>query len=71
MEVLEHLKARAGGNLGGIQFLATIQQELGISFVRTRQIMAYFDPKWNPIAEQEVIDEEWRAILDHDEPVES
>jgi hypothetical protein len=45
-----------------------LQKELGISFVKTREILAYFDAKWNPAAEQEVIEEHWRAILDRREP---
>ncbi len=65
-ELLDHLKARADGELSGFQFLAMLQVEAGISFVKTREILGYFDRGWQPLVEPEVINERWAAILNED-----
>lgn len=64
LELLDHLKARAGGDLGGFQLVAMLQQEAGISFVESREMLAYFEADWTPNAEPAVIDERWNAIVE-------
>ncbi|SRR6266511_4052963 len=64
LEVLKYLKEREGGKLGGFQFLRIFQEEVGISFVKTRELLGCFDPEMNPIVEPEVINERWNAILE-------
>ncbi|WP_370972387.1 hypothetical protein [Amycolatopsis sp. cg9] len=64
LELLDHLKARAGGDLGGFQLVAMLQQEAGISFTESREMLAYFAPDWTPNAEPSVINERWDAIVE-------
>jgi hypothetical protein len=64
LELLDHLKARAGGDLGGFQLVAILEQEAGISFVKSREMLAYFGADWTPNAEPEVINERWKAIVE-------
>jgi hypothetical protein len=40
-----------------------LSPEAGISFTKTRDILEYFNPDLNPIAEREVINERWRVLL--------
>jgi hypothetical protein len=63
LDLLEHLKRRAGGRLSPGRFLLILQEEAGISFTKTRDILEYFNPDMNPIAEREVINERWRVLL--------
>ncbi|MEA5364679.1 hypothetical protein VA596_34465 [Amycolatopsis sp., V23-08] len=63
LDLLEHLKRRAGGKLSPGGFLRILQEEAGISFTRTRDIFVYFNPDMNPIAEPEVINERWQVLL--------
>lgn len=51
------------GTLTPFEFLRTIQEELGISFVETRDVLQYFDPEMRPIVDMNVIDECWQSIL--------
>lgn len=63
LDLLEHLKRRAGGKLPPGRFLLALQEEAGIPFTKSRDILEYFDPEMNPIAEHEVINERWRLLL--------
>ena len=64
LELLDHLKERAGGDLGGFQLVAILQQEAGISFVKSRDILACFEADWTPTADPSVINERWNAIVE-------
>ncbi|UOX85108.1 hypothetical protein MUY14_25255 [Amycolatopsis sp. FBCC-B4732] len=64
LELLDHLKARAGGDLGGFQLVAMLQQEAGISFTDSREMLAYFGAEWTPNAEPSVINARWDAIVE-------
>jgi hypothetical protein len=64
LELLDHLRARAGGDLGGFQLVVILQQEAGISFVESREMLAYFAADWTPNAEPAVINARWNAIVE-------
>lgn len=63
LEVFDHLSHRAGRPVGAVGLLAIIQSELGIPFVKTRAMYEYFDDEMRPLADPEVINERWQAIL--------
>ncbi|MFJ1763950.1 hypothetical protein ACIOD2_26795 [Amycolatopsis sp. NPDC088138] len=63
LDLLEHLKRRAGGKLSPGGFLRILQEEAGISFTKTRDILEHFNPGMDPIASPEVINERWRVLL--------
>jgi hypothetical protein len=63
LEVLDHVSTRDDRTLTPVIFLKILQDELGISFVRSRDILEYFDPGMNPIADASLINERGHAIL--------
>ncbi|MEV0053718.1 hypothetical protein ACH347_23710 [Saccharopolyspora sp. 5N102] len=62
-ELLEHLKSHETFTLTPLSFLKAIQLELGISFVRTRHLLEFFDPEMRPLVDISVIEERWRDLL--------
>jgi len=65
LEVLEYMKGRVEGRLGPVHFLGILQEEVGISFTKTREILEYFDRDMNSIAEPDVINDRWNVILEN------
>lgn len=63
LDLLGNLKSRAGGRLSPGRFLLILQEEAGISFTKTREILEYFNPDMDPIAEREVIEKRWQGLL--------
>lgn len=62
MDVLNYL-ANVVTPLRPIDFLRIFQEDLGISFVRARDILEYFDPAMRPLADESLINERGREIL--------
>ncbi|MFJ3765023.1 hypothetical protein ACIPQJ_11890 [Streptomyces sp. NPDC090082] len=70
LEVLEHLSRRGPRALTPLEFLRVFQEELGISFVESRNMLEYFDPGMKPIVDVEVINERGRLLLQRFNPIE-
>ncbi|MFF7637055.1 hypothetical protein ACFZB9_28475 [Kitasatospora sp. NPDC008050] len=63
LELLEFLSRRGSQALTPLEFLRMFQEELGISFIESRNMLEYFDPSMKPIVDVEVIDERWCLLL--------
>ncbi|KAB8188618.1 hypothetical protein FH608_043460 [Nonomuraea phyllanthi] len=61
--MLEHLKSQESFTLTPLAFLKVVQLELGISFVRTRHLLEFFDPEMEPLADSTVIEGYWKGLL--------
>lgn len=46
-----------------IDFLRIFQEDLGISFIKTREVLEYFDPAMRPVVDESTINERGRSIL--------
>jgi hypothetical protein len=62
MDVVQYL-SEAVSPLRPIDFLRIFQEDLGISFVRARDVLEYFDPDMRPIADESLINSLGREIL--------
>lgn len=67
-ELLEHLRSHETFTLTPLSFLKAVQLELGISFVRTRHLLEFFDPEMRPLVDTAVIEERWRELLAETRP---
>ncbi|HEY0495601.1 MAG TPA: hypothetical protein VGD48_07635 [Kutzneria sp.] len=63
MEILDYLRNRGPRQLTPIELLRIFQEELGISFVKTREMFEYFDPQLRPIVDTALINERGRLLL--------
>lgn len=68
LELLEHLSRRGHRPLTPLEFLRVFQEELGISFVESRNMLEYFDPSMKPIADEGLINERGRLLLQRFNP---
>ncbi|MER6678576.1 hypothetical protein [Streptomyces sp. NPDC000983] len=62
-EVLEYLSRRSHRALTPLEFLRVFQEELGISFIESRNMLEYFDPDMKPIVDVGLINERGRLLL--------
>jgi len=46
-----------------IDFLRVFQEDLGISFIKARGVLEYFDPSMQPVVDESLINERGREIL--------
>ncbi|MEV6674414.1 hypothetical protein [Streptomyces sp. NPDC051162] len=63
LEVLEFLSRRDSRALTPLEFLRVFQEELGISFIESRNMLEYFGPDMKPIVDVELINERGRLLL--------
>lgn len=69
LEVLECLSRRGPRALTPFEFLKVFQEELGISFIESRNMLEYFDPNMKPIVDVELINERGRLLLQRFNPI--
>lgn len=69
LEVLEFLSRRGSRALTPLEFLRVFQEELGISFIESRNMLEYFDPNMKPIVDVELINERGRLLLQRFNPI--
>jgi hypothetical protein len=62
MDIVTYL-ANVASPLRPIDFLRVFQEDLGISFVKAREVLEYFDPDMRPIVDESLINERGREIL--------
>jgi hypothetical protein len=62
MDIVRYL-ASVVSPLRPIDFLRVFQEDLGISFVKTRGVLEYFDPSMHPVVDESLINERGRDIL--------
>jgi len=62
MDVVRYL-ADSVAPLRPIDFLRIFQEDLGISFVKAREVLEYFDPTMRPMVDESTINERGRDIL--------
>ncbi|MGN5381237.1 hypothetical protein BIV25_05885 [Streptomyces sp. MUSC 14] len=63
LKVLEYLSRRDSHPLTPLGFLRIFQEELGISFIESRNMLEYFDPHMQPIVDKALINERGRLLL--------
>ncbi|WP_158692920.1 hypothetical protein [Streptomyces roseochromogenus] len=63
LEVLEFLSRRGPRPLTPLEFLRVFQEELGISFIESRNMLEYFDPDMKPMVDAALINERGRLLL--------
>ncbi|GAB2709398.1 hypothetical protein GCM10010442_31260 [Kitasatospora kifunensis] len=69
LEVLEFLSQRGPRALTPLEFLRVFQEELGISFIESRNMLEYFDPHMKPIVDVELINKRGRLLLQRFNPI--